>query len=334
MDLKATEQEVAKWAAQHGHTLGFQGSKIEAAYIWNPGGFVNQSYRLTDGITTRHVKLVKEENTPELQRWAKISDDLTNRYRAPRLVREVTQEIIPGYSYGLVFEFIQGEPLGTISDPQAVIEKVLPVLNQLHMDKQIENAVSSIENRQKLTYSDAFIEEYIARFEEDMEVIRAERHVLSFVTDHMIDWFDFEVNQLKQLVEEHPCFQKPATDIVHNDLNWQNILCGEHEDYWIIDWDNLSVNGDAAMDYSVLLWPLYRTKEWPLWTERVSRLAGEEVIERMEIYFRAKLLDDVIDVLADYIDAERIPDVREKTQTRAKEIHLRAYPEYRRLYVM
>lgn len=53
----------------------------------------------------------------------------------------------------------------------------------------------------------------------------------------------------------------------------------------------------------------------------------------MEFYFRAKLLKHVIDVLADYIEAENIPTVKEVTQRRAREIHLRAYPEYiRRIF--
>jgi hypothetical protein len=57
-----------------------------------------------------------------------------------------------------------------------------------------------------------------------------------------------------------------------------------------------------------------------------------DTYERMEIYFRAKLLDEVIDVLADYVEAEGFLEVKEITQKRAKEIHLHAYPEYLRHY--
>lgn len=332
MDLKANEQEVAKWAARLAQTLGFNGSSIEAAYIWNPGGFVNQSYRLTDGETVRHLKLAKEDKAPELRQWARISGCLSDRYRAPRLVQEVAQEIVPGYTCGLVFEYLKGEPLSSAPDPLSVIEKMLPLLSRLHADEQIRQAAPGTPEMQALTYSDAFISEYIGRFEEDLEGIKAGRQLLSFVSDTTMEWFDAEVGRLKKLVEEHPSFRKQAADLVHNDLNWQNILVGEHGEYWVIDWDDLSVAGDAAMDYSVLLWPLYRTADWPVWQERVSRLAGEDAAERMEIYFRAKLLDDVIDVLADYVEAEQIPDVKEVTQERARNIHLRAYPEYLKLY--
>lgn len=86
------------------------------------------------------------------------------------------------------------------------------------------------------------------------------------------------------------------------------------------------------MDYSVLLWPLYKSKDWTYCRDLVIDLAGRAILERIEFYFRAKLLDDVIDVLADYVDAEHVPELKEMTQKRAKEMHLRAYPEYLRLY--
>ncbi|UNK19792.1 aminoglycoside phosphotransferase family protein [Paenibacillus sp. N3/727] len=334
MDLQLAEQQVKKWAEANSYSLGLNGSKIEAKYIWNPGGFVNQSYRISDGETIRHVKIAPEQRAPHLKQWAVISEHLTNNYKAPRLIEEVTEEIIPGFSYGLVFDFIEGNPLSSISNPIPVIEKVLKALNQLHTDNEIKTVIAS-ETKGKgedHSYSEAFIEEYITRFEEDLQVIRSEKHLLNFVSEDSLDWFDSEVETLRQIASKNPSFQKKATDVVHNDLNWQNLLVNENQDFWIIDWDDLAVSGDAAMDYSVLLWPLYNSKDWPFWKDQVIGLAGNEILERIEFYFRAKLLDDVIDVLADYVEAENIPDVKEMTQKRAKEIHLRAYPEYLRLY--
>jgi Ser/Thr protein kinase RdoA (MazF antagonist) len=178
----------------------------------------------------------------------------------------------------------------------------------------------------------AFTKEYITRFEEDLEVIRSGKHLLKFVTEDSINWFDSEVKALRKIASEKPAFQKEATDTVHNDINWQNVLSDDDNNFWFIDWDDLGVNGDAAMDYSVFLWPLYNSNDWPFWKSKVIGFAGNELLERIEFYFRAKLLDEVIDVLADYIDAEKVPEHKEKTQRRAKEIHLRAYPEYLRLY--
>lgn len=330
MELHQDENKVKEWAEANSQSLGLTSSKIEAKYIWNPGGFVNQSYRITDGQTVRHLKLSQEQKAAGLKQWVKISEHLTYNYKAPRLIREIPQEITSGYSYGLVFDFIKGKPLSAISDPLPVIEKVLKSLHQLHADTEIRMAVASEDKN--YNYAAAFTDEYITRFEEDLQVIRADKHLLDFVTADTLDWFDLEVEALRIMVSQHPSFQRKATDIVHNDLNWQNILVDDINDFWIIDWDDLTVFGDAAMDYSVLLWPLYKSKDWTYCRDIVIDLAGRAILERIEIYCRAKLLDDVIDVLADYIDAEHVPELKEMAQKRAKEIHLRAYPEYLSLY--
>jgi hypothetical protein len=330
MEVQQAEYKVKQWAEVSCHSLGLNSSKIEAKYIWNPGGFENQSYRITDGQTIRHLKLSQEQKATRLQQWVKISEYLTNHYKAPRLIREVTQDITPGYSYGLVFDFIEGKPLSSIPDPLPVIEKVLKSLHKLHVDKEIRMAVFSEDK--EYSYSDAFTEEYITRFKEDLQIIRSEKHLLDFVREDTLDWFDAEVEALRTMVSQHPSFQMKATDIVHNDINWQNVLVDDNNDFWIIDWDDLGIYGDAAMDYSVFLWPLYHSKDWSYCRDLVIGLAGKAIFERIEFYFRAKLLDDVIDVLADYIDAEHVPELKEKTQQRAKEIHLRAYPEYLSLY--
>jgi thiamine kinase-like enzyme len=330
VDLHHDENRVKEWTEANSQSLGLSSSKIEAKYIWNPGGFVNQSYCITDGQTIRHLKLSQEQKATGLKQWVKISGHLTNNYKAPRLIREIAQEITPGYSYGLVFDFIEGKPLSSISDPLPVIEKVLKSLHQLHVDTEIRMAVAS--EAKDYNYAAAFTEEYITRFEEDLQIIRAEKHLLDFVTEDTLDWFDTEVEALRIMVSQHPSFQRKATDIVHNDINWQNVLVDDSNDFWIIDWDDLTVFGDAAMDYSVLLWPIYKSKAWGYCRDLVIDLAGHAILERMEFYFRAKLLDDVIDVLADYVDAEHVPELKEMAQKRAKEIHLRAYPEYLSLY--
>lgn len=78
--------------------------------------------------------------------------------------------------------------------------------------------------------------------------------------------------------------------------------------------------------------PFSPSKKLPEWQEKVREVAGDKTVERLSCYFRAKLLDDVIDVLADYVEAEEMPEVKDKTQKRAKKIHLQAYQKYRLLY--
>ncbi|WP_235533002.1 phosphotransferase [Paenibacillus sp. Leaf72] len=148
------------------------------------------------------------------------------------------------------------------------------------------------------------------------------------MSDETILWFGEEIGRLRDTVLRTPAFLLPASDVVHNDMNSNNVLTSSRHGFRIIDWDDLSGQGDAAMDYSVLLWPLLHDPSCPLWKEKVLAGAGAEVIERLELYFRAKLLDDVIDVLADYVEAEQVPEHREEAQRKAKAIHLHAYPQY------
>ncbi|SDW19606.1 aminoglycoside phosphotransferase family protein [Paenibacillus sp. CF384] len=332
MNIERNETLIRQWAESNAASLGLQqGSEIKVTYIYNPGGFVNQSYRISAGKTIRHLKLAPDAKMHRLQQWASVSEQLSNRYNAPRLIREIQEEIIPDYRYGLVFEYIRGESLTSISHASAAISKVLFKLQQLHRDQEL--AAALVRTDATFTYADAFADAYISRFEGDMVTIREGKHLLHFVTEETLDWFDAEIHDLRETVYANPAFRKSASDVVHNDLGWNNVMVDERDEIWMIDWDDLAANGDAAMDYSVLLWPLYNTADWPYWKAKVIEQAGEELYERLSMYFRASLLDDVIDILADYVDSETIPELREKTQARAQATHLRAYPEYLRLYL-
>ncbi|MFF2093082.1 phosphotransferase family protein [Paenibacillus sp. NPDC058174] len=332
MDMQAAETKVKNWAIAHASSLGLNPARIDVHSIWNPGGLTNQSYRVSDGNTTRHFKLAPPKKADRLKRWASVSSELAERYHAPRLIAEIKEEIVPGYTYGLVLEFIKGKPLSEAADPGPVAIKVLELLQRLQQDERIREILAEAEAAP--SYTDAFIEEYMERFEEDMEGIRAEKESLDFVTEPDLDGFDREVEVLRQLASDSPAFQHTANDVVHNDIHWDNILVEDSGRFWIIDWDDLSAAGDAAMDYSVLLWTLHESEEWPRWQEQALELAGKStgISERLELYFRAKLLDDVIDVLADYVEASGVPEWMEKTRQRAKAIHLRAYPEYIKRY--
>ncbi|WP_093133551.1 hypothetical protein [Salinibacillus kushneri] len=100
----------------------------------------------------------------------------------------------------------------------------------------------------------------------------------------------------------------------------------------IIDWDDITPNEDKAIDYSDLLWPYFQTKSWPDWNRFITNITDSENSERLNIYFRAKLFDEAIDVLADYIEAEEFKEVKDLTQERAKRFHFKAYHEYKEFY--
>ena len=44
--------------------------------------------------------------------------------------------------------------------------------------------------------------------------------------------------------------------------------------------------------------------------------------------FSGELSDHVIDVLADYVEAEQVPEYREEAQRKARAVHLQSYPQY------
>jgi thiamine kinase-like enzyme len=318
---------IAEWASANADAIGIGPNKIRASYIYNPGGFGNLSIRLTDGRKRLHVKLAPPSKAARLRQWAGVSDYLAEHYAAPRLVHAIDREIVPGYPHGLVFEYIEdATPLAEARNPEAALTGVMETAAKLHRDERLRGMLPRAEIR---TYAEAFEDEYISRFTDDLDGIRGSRELLrNFVSDETISWFGEEIGRLRETVRQTPAFLLPANDVVHNDLNGNNVLTCGRDGFRIIDWDDLSGEGDAAMDYSVLLWPLTHHPSWPIWREKALAGAGAEAVERLELYFRAKLLDDVIDVLADYVEAEQVPEHREEAQRKARAVHLHSYPQY------
>lgn len=327
VEVRQAERIIEEWASANTDAIGIGSNEIRASYIYNPGGFGNLSIRLTDGRTQFHVKLAPPGKVARLRQWAGVSDYLAEHYTAPRLVQAIDCEIVPGYPYGLVFEYIENAtPLVEARNPEAVLTGVLETAARLHRDDRLRGMLPKAPTR---TYAEAFEDEYISRFTADLDGICGSRELLrAFVSDETMLWFGEEIGRLRETVRQTAAFVLPADDVVHNDLNGNNVLTCVGDSFRIIDWDDLSGQGDAAMDYSVLLWPLTRDPSWPIWREKALAGAGAAAVERLELYFRAKLFDDVIDVLADYVEAEQVPEHREEARRRAKAIHLHSYPLY------
>lgn len=320
MNAQENATRLKQWAHKAG--LGLHTEKIIIRYIWNPGGFVNQSYQISDGKKRMHVKFAKENHMDRLKQWARLHDYLRENYHAPKLLLEIHKTVIPGRPYGLVFDFFEGKAW----DGGAGTDEILSKVSQLHGDSKLKKELEAGEQ----TCADAMTETYIRRLREDLHIINSHRASLPFVKKNTFDWFHEVTDDLEKEIQQSIHFQRPAEDVVHNDLSQQNILVNEKE-FCIIDWDDLTL-GDAAADYASLLWPWFDTDEWPMWEEKVRVLAGDAVVKRMELYFKAKLLDDIIDVLADYVEAEKFPEVKEQTQQRAKATHLMALEIYKARY--
>jgi aminoglycoside phosphotransferase (APT) family kinase protein len=108
-------------------------------------------------------------------------------------------------------------------------------------------------------------------------------------------------------------------------LNEGNILVTA-KDWFVVDWDDLAI-GDPAVDFAVLLWPILR--EGGEWRNFFRSGTEDGFVERIEICFRAQLLDEVIDPLADYIEARAVPSRREDVRLVKRKRHEEALEKYR-----
>jgi hypothetical protein len=213
MDTVQMEKQLEEWMTGQADCLGLNRKTIKASYIWNPGGFVNLSFLVSDGSTHLHVKLADQIHSPQLKQWSRLYTYLESNYFAPRLIKIIDEEIIPGRPTGLIFSHFAGVSLEASAHQERCLEKVLQVVSKLHRDSKLQ--------------------------------FRLERA------------------------------------------------------------------GDASH-----------------WLNQVNSIVGEEDARRLPVYFRAALLDEVIDVLADYIDAEQYPTVKAQAQERARRTHLEALSCY------
>ncbi|WP_235533001.1 hypothetical protein [Paenibacillus sp. Leaf72] len=157
MQVQRIEKMIAEWASANAAAIGLDPNAIRASYIYNPGGFDNLSIRLTDGRTQLHVKLAPPDNAPRLRQWAGVSDYLAESYTAPSLVYEIDREIVPGYPYGLVFEYIADAiPLMETPNPEVALTGVLETIAKLHCDERLREMLPRAETR---TYAEAFEDE-------------------------------------------------------------------------------------------------------------------------------------------------------------------------------
>jgi hypothetical protein len=97
-----------------------------------------------------------------LRQWAGDSDYLAEHYAAPRLVHAIDREIVPGYTYGLDFKYIEvATPIAEAKNPEAALTAVIETAAKLHRYNLLRGMLPKAETR---TYAEAFEDEYISRF--------------------------------------------------------------------------------------------------------------------------------------------------------------------------
>lgn len=305
---------------------GLDAAAVEARYILNWGGYVNASFFVGDGQRTYHLKLANQPETQaDLRRWQSLHALLTARYHAPRLLEWVK---IPRTPYaGLLFEYIPGRPADFAAQPE-VFSGVLDLLARLHADQELAAALSADEAQTPLC-SDAFLSLYIDRFDEDLLVVAGD--LPPFVSLDLLSWMMGETRELEGLVRDLDVFQRPAIWPTHGDLWPSNILVTRQGDWFVIDWDDLAL-GDPALEYGILLGPLWRDGRLSLEEAAALLPAGDpDMRRRFEISLRAFVLDQVIDTLADWVEASFAPDHQETVRAGKEAAHRAALDFYRKM---
>jgi len=303
-----------------GLNLRSHGTRV--THVLNWGGFVNRSFTVSDGVRQYHLKITNDlDGIKRLKRWHAVHSVLEDGYRAPRLILWVDLSEI-GFA-GLLFQHVDGRTANLCADP-ALVSSLVELAERLHNDEDIRLQIRA--SGAGKVYLDHFVETYIDRFTADLEVVAASH--LPFIPSALLRWMQQETDRLQETASRMRPFQQPAVEAVHGDLNEGNILLTA-DDWFVLDWDDLSI-GDPAVDFAVALWPM--VWEGRSWRDFFTSGTDEGLAERIEVCFRAQLLDEVIDPLADYIEAPSVPSKQAAVQLFKRRRHEQALEKYRTVW--
>jgi hypothetical protein len=301
--------------------LGLRADRLREEHVLNWGGFGSASYTVWDGTRQLHVKVSPDAGDhARLRHWQQIHRLLEERYHAPALLDWLE---VPGTAYqGPVFAFVDGTHLDGFRTPR-VLEDVLRVVGLLHADPELAQHLRQ-EGPTRSCF-DCLVSRYTGMLREDLDGIRAEPP--PFVRPDRLRWMSEQVDVLEQLAQGSGAFSGPAHAVVHGDLWWNNLLVASSGAWYLLDWDDVSL-GDPAVDYAALLFPFTCGPALRPWQDFPIPTQDEAFPLRMALYRRAQVLDGVIDVLADWIDAREVPAAQAEVRTRKQAEHehfLRVY---------
>ncbi len=303
----------------HARTFGLAADRVDVRYVLNWGGFVNSSFQISDGGTHLHLKLaVTEDVRAALERWRRL-DPILRRHRAPPVLDWV--EI--GDAAGLLFPLLPGE--APALEP-GVMHAVVDCLRDVWADGELAARLQPAGNR---TAADCYLATYHDRFLEDLRAITdapppfVDRDVLTFMCD--------QAAALEHEVRSHPAFQQEVTTPIHGDLWLNNVLWEDPSSWYLLDWDDVQI-GDPAMDIATLTGPTAADLTPLKRVEDGRRVGTPEMMERLVVLGRASLLDWVIDPLADWIEADSAPQVRDVARAEKERVYREALTLYLESY--
>jgi aminoglycoside phosphotransferase (APT) family kinase protein len=324
MDLLQFESLTRAHLAERAPELGLDAGRLQVRYVLNWGGFVNRSFRVTDGRTVLHLKLAGEpEIRAGLRRFWELRS-LLAPYCVPAPVAWIE---VPGTEYaGVLSPWIDGAAPASVEGWLA--EEVVRTVARLHGDRELAARLQP--PGASATCADVFRRGYAERFAADLEGVESERP--PFVPPVTLAWLRGEAEAVEAAVMASPAFREAADAPTHGDLWVENLLVTPGGAWFLLDWDGLAT-GDPALDWGMLFGPTrtdFRTAADRALPSRVTSDRG--VRERLPLYARASLLDWVVDPLSDWIDAGEAPEHIDEVRAEKERIHRGALEAYRRRY--
>jgi aminoglycoside phosphotransferase (APT) family kinase protein len=325
MDLSRFQSIVHEHLADRAPELGLDAARLRVEYVLNWGGFVNRSFRVTDGRARLHLKLAREPEIQQAQRrWWTLREMMSARYHAPDVVAWVD---VPGTEYaGVLSRWIDGAAPAALDERLAA--EVVRTMDRLHGDRELAARLPA--PARPLTCADVYHRTYHERFVPDLEFVTADRP--PFVSPERLEWMRGEAMALEAAVAAAPAFAEAADAPAHSDLWLNNLLVEPGGGWYVLDWDDLAL-GDPALDWCMLFGPARGDPRTVL--ERAvppAVMADAAGRERLSIYARASLLDWIIDPLADWLDAFESPEHTDAVRAEKEATHTMALRHYRELY--
>jgi fructosamine-3-kinase len=306
-------------------SLSLDEARISVTPILNWGGFVNRSFKVTDGRVAYHVKLATEpEALGGLERWRSLAKRLSRDYHAPGMrswldlpVAEVS---------GPIFEWIEGATPSSLDD--SLMRAVCSVVSRLHEDADLAEELTRLGDS-VATCAEVYASTYAERFTEDLAHIRTAPP--PFLEVRELEWMIREAEILGEKVRASSAFQEPAEAPTHGDLWPNNVLVTPAAAWYLLDWDGLAL-GDPVMDWTMLMGPT-RSRPEPVTDRQIDGVQlADDQRARVPLYARASLLDWIIDPLADWVEAQHDALHGGVIRESNRRVHERARAVYRELY--
>ncbi len=307
MDLAILAEAVTRRFRDDAGKYGLVPSAVRATYVLNPGGFAHPSFTISDGARSLHLKL-DGGGALELARWRQLAPLLEERYRAPQMLDWIEL----GPHAGALFEHLDGRPPDFGREGE-LLRACVELLGRLHADEEV-----AAELPDGGTCADHFCGWYIDCCRSDLDELP---EIGALVGAPTAAWMRDEIDALEAEVRATPAFTAPAHSPVHSDLWDHNVIVRPDGEWFVIDWDDLR-RGDPMLDLAILLWRVPGAEAF------VSALMPAER-ERFVLCQRGQLLSEVVDSLADHVEARRVPEHAEAVRAAKWRVHVEALREYR-----